>query len=132
MHRLVTSLLLLVLLGCSDTADRKALESVAVKRQQALTTKDLGLYISLISPAYQDKGKDFTAKRQELAATLKAFDRIDYRSYDRRIEIRGETATIAGSYGLKVTTQGKSLELTGKEELHLQKGPDGWKIVGGL
>ncbi|GFE56152.1 nuclear transport factor 2 family protein [Geobacter sp. AOG1] len=123
---------LLFLFACSSNADRDAVLAVAVKRQQALTSRDINRYLPLLSPHYQDKGRDYAAKSRELAEILSSFDRIDYRSRGRRVEVHGDRATINGSYELRVTTRGKEMELAGKEELRFQKEGGEWKIVGGL
>lgn len=119
--------------GCGpSTADLKAVEAVAAGRQQALNRKDIALYLSLISPAYNDKNKDFSAEKRELEASFTAFDRIAYRPAGRSIDISGAQATISGTYRLTVTIKGKELELEGEEHIRLAKGTDGWKIIGGL
>lgn len=133
MQRFFLLLFLLIFLSaCSDTSDRDAVLAVAVKRQQALTSRDIHLYLPLISPHYQDKGRDHAAKARELTDILASFDKIDYRSLDRRVEVQGDSATVTGSYELRVTGKGKDMELAGKEELRLRKEAGVWKIVGGL
>ncbi|HEY6007645.1 MAG TPA: nuclear transport factor 2 family protein [Geobacteraceae bacterium] len=130
---LFTFFLVLLSFGCTAApADRKAVETVAVKRQQALSNKDLPLYLSLISPAYNDKGKDYAAKTRELAASFRSFERLDYRSLDRKIEVSGRLATISGTYRITIVRKGKELNLEGVERIRLAKEADGWKIVGGL
>ena len=131
--RILICLLVLVVAGCNgSTADREAIIAVAVKRQQALKNKDISLYSSLLSRDYQDKGKNFPAKKEELQATLNAFDRIDYRFSNPRVEIKGGRAILSGDFMLRITTKGKELNLEGKELLQLKKEPGGWKIIGGL
>ena len=132
--RLVFScLFMLLVFGCNGSGkDREELQSIAVKRQQALLHKDIKLYLSIISRNYLDKGVEFAAKKKELEANFSAFDRIDYRSDGITVNISGSRATISGNYGLKVFVKGKELRLAGKEELRLEKEPGGWKITGGL
>ncbi|KAF0219534.1 MAG: hypothetical protein FD174_1994 [Geobacteraceae bacterium] len=133
MKRAVFCLLILIIAGCGGSeADRQAVTAVAVKRQQALNSKDIALYISLLSGDYQDKGKNLAAKKAELEATFNAFDRLDYRFSDPRVDIKGDRATISGDYVLRVTTKGKDLSLEGKEHILLKKEHGGWKIIGGL
>jgi ketosteroid isomerase-like protein len=124
--------LFLFLSACGDKSDRDAVLAVAVKRQQALTSRDISLYLPLISPHYQDKGRDHAVKARELTDILASFDKIDYRSLDRRVEVQGDSATVTGSYELRVTGNGKEMDLAGKEELRLRKEAGVWKIVGGL
>lgn len=127
-------LVILLLIACSSKSDpdRDAVMAVAVKRQQALTSRNINLYLPLISPHYKDKGRDYNAKARELQDILTSFDKIDYRSLDRRVEVQGDRATVTGSYELRVMAKGKEMELAGKEELRLQKEGGEWRIVGGL
>ena len=133
MHRFFLLVFLLISLSaCSSKSDRDAVLAVAVERQQALTSRDINRYLPLISQQYQDKGRDYAAKTLELKDILTSFDRIDYRSLDRRVDVHGDRATVTGSYELRVMGKGKEMELAGKEELQLRKEEGGWKIVGGL
>ncbi len=130
---LLVLLSLILTLGCSATAvDRQAVEAVAIKRQQALVNRDITLYLSIISLAYNDKGKDFATEKKELEANFRAYDRIGYRSIERRIEVSGTTATVSGKYRLTITSRGNEISLEGEERLRLAKEVDGWKIIGGL
>ncbi|WP_198134498.1 nuclear transport factor 2 family protein [Geotalea uraniireducens] len=123
----------MLMIGCDgQSADRQALHSVALQRQQALRNKDINLYLTLLSHDYLDKGQDFTAKKKELESNFALFDQIDYRSDGFTIDIKGNSADISGTYGLKVVIRGKTLKLEGKETLRLKKEFGGWKIVAGL
>ncbi len=127
------TLLLTFVAGCSHpSADRQAIERVVLTRQQALAAKDIKLYLSIISPTYNDKGKDYTAEARELEASLRSFERISYRSLDRKITIDGREATVSGTYRISIVRKGQELNLEGVERIRLATGADGWKIVGGL
>jgi uncharacterized protein DUF4440 len=133
MRSLLSCLAVVLILGCSGSnPDKQALKTVSLQRQQALRTKDINLYLSILSREYQDKNQDFAAKKKELEANFAAFDQIDYRSDNLTIEIKGNQASISGTYGLKVVIKGKVLKLEGKEEVRLRKERGGWKIVGGV
>ncbi len=129
---LLIILLSLLLSGCSKGADRSAIERLLKERQQALTSRDSRLYLTLISRDYQDKGLNYQTKSVELQNTLAAFDSIEYRVTAQRIELRGNAATVTGDYDLKVISGGKSLKMSGKEELGLRREREGWRIVSGL
>ncbi len=133
MRHFLSGLVVVLMFACTgQSADRQALQSVAIQRQQALRNKDLNLYLTLLSRDYQDKGRDFAAKKKELESNFALFDRIEYRSDGYTIVINGDRATISGSYGLEVVIGGKTLKFAGKETLRLKKEPGGWKIVAGL
>lgn len=136
LRRLLPFLLFLVpfmlVWGCAE-GDRQAVQSVMMQRQQALRSKDIHIYLSLLSSRYQDNGQDLTAKTKEIADNFASFDRIEYRSDGYDIAIDGGAATVSGTYRLKVTKKGEVLELEGKEAIRLRKEPGrGWLIVGGL
>ncbi len=126
-------LLVLALAGCNaPSSERQAIVVVLNQRQQALNSKDIGLYKALLSRDYKDKGKDCAAKAAELAALFTTFERIEARFFDRQMELTADSAVVTEQYTLRVTRQGKRFTLAGKEILRLRKGADGWKIVAGL
>jgi len=126
-------LLVLALAGCSaSSSERQAVEQVLNHRQQALDSKDISRYKTLLSRNYQDKGKDYAAKVAELAALFTTFERIEARFFDRRVELTRDSAVVAEQYALRVTRPGKSFTFAGKQSLTLRKEADGWKIVAGL
>ncbi|GAB7025960.1 YybH family protein [Geotalea toluenoxydans] len=119
--------------GCTGgDDDRQAIQTVMSQRQQAFRNKDINVYLSLISPHYQDQGQDLAAKKRELALNFASFEQVDYRSDGYKIEVNGKFATVSGTYRLKIVRKGQVLELAGKESLHLRKEGKGWLIVGGL
>ena len=122
-----------VLAGCASADhDRQAIAAVARQREQALTTRDLSLYLAILSPDYRDKGKDYAVKRAELATLLQNGQRLSYRCDDLTITVRGDQATYRCSYTLRVTGQRGEWEMAGREEIRLRKEANGWKIIGGL
>ncbi|RNC66602.1 MAG: nuclear transport factor 2 family protein [Desulfuromonadales bacterium] len=132
MRTLLSALLLfLSLTGCGN-ADRRAVEEVLHRREQAMATGDTALYASIISSAYQDKGMDCRAKNEDMIKIMNGFGRIDYRSLNRTVQIEGDSATVSDRYAMKVTFRGKPLELAGEATLRLRRETGGWKIVAGL
>jgi hypothetical protein len=121
-RRLFFFLLLLLLLGCgAPAAERQAVEAVAVKREQAINGRDLPLYLSLLSPAYRDRGRDYAAEKRVLEESLRAPGKTGYRSLDRRITVSGRQAVIRGRYRLTIGEGGQEVNLEGEEELRLVK-----------
>jgi ketosteroid isomerase-like protein len=124
---------MLAVVSCSSgRPDQAAVEEVDAARQKALNARDINQYLSLMSRSYQDGGKDYPAKKQELETSFAAFERVSYRPLKRTITVQGNTATIAGDYMLKIALRGRTMEFPGKEEIRLKKEASGWKIVGGL
>jgi hypothetical protein len=102
------------------------------RRQEALQKKDLSLYLSCISSAYQDKDENFNRLQKRIEGYFKTFDRISYSSWDRSIQIDGETAIVLQPFYLEVEKEGKKNRNYGKEVLFLKKEGKEWKIVKGL
>ena len=125
--------LALIILACSSPSrDEQAIRTLLAERHQALTSRNFPRYRALISSSYQDKGQDYSAKTAELAKTLASWDRIEHQVDAPVIRISGKSASSSTRYRLRVSRQGKTLELTGEENLRLQRESSGWKIIGGL
>ncbi len=134
MRRPLLSFLLvifLLLLACQDSAEEKIYQTLN-RRQEALQKKDLSLYLSCISQAYQDKEEDFDRLQTRMEGYFKTFDRISYSSWDRSVQINGETATAIQQFQLEVEKGDKKNRYSGKEALFLKKEGKDWKIIKGL
>jgi hypothetical protein len=133
MRRDVLSFLLplLFLLACQVSEEEKIYQ-ILNRRQEALQKRDLSLYLSCISKAYQDKEEDFSGLRKRIEGYFKTFDRITYSSWDRSIQIDGEAATVTQQFYLEVEKGEKKNRYSGKEGLFLKKEGKDWKIMKGL
>jgi ketosteroid isomerase-like protein len=128
------SLLLLILfflLACATSEEEKIFQ-VLKSREEAFQKKDLALYLSCISQAYQDKDEDFARLKRRIEGYFKTFDKIYYYSWDRTVEIQGESAVGVQQFNLEVEKEGKRHQFSGKESILLRKEGKGWKIIGGL
>ncbi len=133
MRRNVLSFLLplLFLLACQVSEEEKIYQ-ILNRRQEALQKRDLSLYLSCISEAYQDKEEDFSGLRKRIEGYFKTFDRITYSSWNRSIQIDGEAATVTQEFYLEVEKGEKKNRYSGKEGLFLKKEGKDWKIMKGL
>jgi ketosteroid isomerase-like protein len=133
MRRSFLSFLLpiLFLLACQVSEEEKIYQLLN-RRQEALQKRDLSLYLSCISNAYQDKEEDFSRLQKRIERYFKTFDRISYSSWDRSIQIDGETAIVLQSFHLEAEKGGKENRYSGKEVLFLKKEGKEWKIIKGL
>jgi ketosteroid isomerase-like protein len=121
----------LFLLACQVSEEEKIFQMVD-RRQEALQKKDLSLYLSCISRAYQDKEEDFNRLEKRIDGYFKTFDRISYSSWDRSIEIEGNTATVTQQFYLETEKGEKKKSYSGKEALFFRKEGKEWKIIKGL
>ncbi len=121
----------LFLLACQVSEEEKIYQMVN-RRQEALQKKDLSLYLSCISRAYQDKGEDFSGLEKRIEGYFKTFDRIAYSTWDRSVEIEGNTATVIQQFYLETEKGEKKKGYSGKEALFFKKEGKEWKIIKGL
>jgi hypothetical protein len=130
-HFLSFLLPILFLLACQVSEEEKIYQ-ILNRRQEALQKRDLSLYLSCISKAYQDKEEDFNRLQKRIEGYFKTFDRISYSSWDRSVQIDGETATVIQQFYLEVEKGEKKNRYSGKEALFLKKEGKEWKIIKGL
>jgi ketosteroid isomerase-like protein len=119
------------LLACQVSEEEKIYQ-VLNRRQEALQKRDLSLYLSCISKAYQDKEEDFQRLQKRIGRYFETFDRISYSCWDRSIQVDGETAAVIQSFYLEVEKGGNKNHYSGKEILYLKKEGKDWKIIKGL
>src|SRR4030066_797579 len=121
----------LFLLTCQVSEEEKIFQTLS-RRQEALQKRDLSLYLSCISKAYQDKEEDVDRLQKRIEGYFKTFDRITYSSWDRSVQIDGETSTVIQQFYLEVEKGEKMNRYSGKEVLFLKKEGEEWKIMKGL
>jgi hypothetical protein len=121
----------LFLLSCQISEEEKIYQTLS-RRQEALQKRDLSLYLSCISNAYQDKEEDVDRLQKRIEGYFKTFDRITYSSWDRSVQIDGETSTVIQQFYLEVEKGEKKNRYSGKEALFLKKEGREWKIIKGL
>jgi ketosteroid isomerase-like protein len=120
-----------ILLGCTVSEEERVHQTLN-RREEALQKKDIALYLSCISKAYQDKGEDFSQLQKRMEGYFRIFDPIKYNSWDRSIHIEGDGATVIQQFHLEVGKQGRTNRYSGKEALFLKREGRTWRIVKGL
>lgn len=113
-------------------AEKEQILRVMQVRAQAMNARNINLYLTVISPAYSDKGKDRAQLKDGLEAGFKVYDSVYYQADEQKVKIKGKQAEVAGTYRMKVVIRGREMVLDGKEHLLLAKESDGWKIISGL
>lgn len=119
--------------GCSSRDKDRAeiLKSLKI-RSSALNSGDMPQYLSVVSPRYNDKGRDFLRLKESLEKRFGEFGQISYEAERPTITLLGNSAESAGSYRMKIKVRGKEITLNGTEHLRLAKEPEGWKIIAGI
>jgi len=121
----------LLLLACQISEEEKIYQTLD-RRQEALQKKDLSLYLSCISRAYQDKEEDFDRLQKRIEGYFKTFNRISYSNWDRSVQIDGEMATAIQQFQLEIEKGEKKNRYSGKEALLLKKEGKQWRMIKGL
>ena len=124
--------LALVVFSACQTSEEEKIYQILRQREEAFQKKDLSLYLSCISSDYQDKGEDFKRLKERIEGYFKTFDRIDYRSWDRSVNVAGENAEVVQQIRLEVERGGKRNQHSGTELLFMKKERGKWKIAKGL
>ena len=132
--RLIVILLAALLTsGCSDPArERQEIHKTLATRTNALNSRDISLYLSVVSIHYSDKGKNFAQLKESLEMNFRDFEQISYEPGPPTIAVDGDTAGSTGGYRMKAKVRGKEMTLDGTEHIRLAKEPEGWKIIAGI
>jgi len=118
-------------LACQISEEEK-INQILNRREEAFQKKDLSLYLSCISKDYQDKDEDYHRLQNRIGGYFKAFEQIQYSSWDRSIQIDGEKATVIQQFYLEVEKGEKKNRYSGKEALFFRKEGRKWMIIKGL
>jgi hypothetical protein len=97
-----------------------------------LNSRNISHYVSVISPHYNDKGKNFIQLKESLEKNFRDFEQLSYEPGTRSITVAGDHAESVASYRMKVQMRGKEITLNGTEHIRLAKEPEGWKIIAGI
>ena len=126
------ALLLLLLLWACQTSEEEQVRQVLNQRGEAFKKKDLSLYVSCFSKDYQDKEGDLSQLQKRMDSHFKTFDRIEYSTWDRSVQMDGETATVTQQFSIEIEAGGKKNSFSNKEAFLLRKEGRHWKILKGL
>jgi len=124
-------LTLFTLLACQISEEEK-IRQILNRREEAFQKKNISLYVSCISKAYQDKDEDLRGLQNRIERYFKTFDRIEYASWDRSIHLERDQAIVTQQFYIEVERGGKKNRHSGKEALFFKKEGREWKIIKGL
>lgn len=126
-------LFFLVLSGCvKNDTEQLEITKILSARSNALNSKNIYLYSSLISSSYSDKGKNFAQLIEGLQSNFRTFEQLIYIADSPSINISGKYAESTCNYRLKIVLNGKETFLNGTEHLRFAKEKEGWKIIAGI
>jgi len=125
-------LFLLFLLPACHYSEEEKINQLINRREEAFRKRDLSLYLSCISKAYQDKEEDFNRLQKRMEGYFNTFDRIGYSSWDRSVSIERDTARVVQRFYLEVEKGEKKNHYSGQEAFLLKKEGREWRILRGL
>ena len=135
----ITALLLtvtvLVSIDACGRSDAKSIESVLERREDAIEARDLDLYLTCVSPAYNHAGQDIESLQKRIRTTFQIFNSIEIEATDLNITIEGDEARVSQMIHLIASAgsaESQRRERRYEESLSLRKEAGEWKITGGL
>lgn len=123
--------LLIILLAC-QISEEESIHQTLNRREEAFQKKDISLYLSSISKAYQDGDENFDQLQEKIGRYFNTFDQIRYSNWDRTIRVEGDSAWVIQQFSLEVEKQGRGNRYSGKESIFLKKEGKRWRIIKGL
>jgi len=131
--RLSFSILLIVLVVSCGNSQNRDIEKVLDTREKAFETRDEGLYMSLISPEYEQeqKGKIIGPDevRKNFNINVKLFDSVSLSTSDRTIYRDGDKAEVFQKTIVDARDDEGSKKLKLNEKIALARINGKWLIV---
>lgn len=123
---------LLVLLACTNSQNTE-IDELLVKRQEALETKDVELYLTLISPDYSEERDGNTLTLEDIKkgflTNVSLFDALQISHADRSIYLKGNTAEVFQITKVTASINDTKSVFKLSEKIGVQKTGDKWLIV---
>ena len=121
-----------IIVSCGNSQNDEVRE-VLDKREQALETKDVDLYMSLISPDYNQKKDDDTVGYDEIKKTFLnttgIFDSIDISEQDTNIHVKANTADVIRVSLMRASIEDSKSKFRVIDKIQLEKLEGKWMIV---
>jgi len=109
-----------------------AIEQTLLRREAALVKKDIRAYMYLVSPAYKHKNKTSKDVRDNLVRIFQLYDSIQIRTYDRKIWLFENYATVEQKFTINTEKVGSPKNFSDQERFELEKVENEWKFIKGL
>jgi len=130
--RLLALLFILLAASCGGQGD-KEIDQVLDTRTKAFETKDLALYMTLISPDYKQEKKGRTIGLEEVEKNFRInvelFDKLAVRNADRTISSDGKKAHVVQKTYVDASIEGSKSKFRIIEKISLAKINGKWLIV---
>lgn len=123
----------LITLAACGNPQNSEIQTLLDLREKALETKDVDLYLTVITPDYNETrdDKDFTLEnlREYFEKTYPIFNTLNITNTDRTIYIKGSDAEVFQINRVEATINEEKSVFQIKEKIALKKFGDKWLIV---
>ena len=123
---------LLVLLACGNSHN-KEIDELLLKRQKALETKNVEMYMTLISPDYSEErdGNTLTLEdiKKSFLTNVSLFDALQISHADRSIYLKDDTADVFQITKVTASINNTKSVFKLSEKIGVQRAGDKWLIV---
>lgn len=130
--RFAALLFIVLIASCGGQGD-KEIDQVLDTRTKAFETKDLALYMTLISPDYKQEKKGKTVGLEEVEKNFRInvelFDKLAVRNADRTISSDGKKAHVVQKTYVDASIEGSKSKFRIIEKISLAKVNGKWLIV---
>ena len=130
---LIIPFLFFITLSCGNNSQDSEIESVMEKRKKAYETRDVELYMSLISPEYSWKKNDKQVNagdiEKDFINTSKMFETVKISDAERSIYIKGKEAEVVQLITVEATINDSKSKFKILEKLRLKRFDDKWLII---
>lgn len=130
--RLIALLFILLVASCGGQGD-KEIDQVLDTRTRAFETKDLALYMTLVSPDYKQEKKGKTVGPEEIEKNFRInvdlFDKLSVRNADRTISSDGKKAEVVQKTYVDAAIDDSKSKFRIIEKISLAKVNGKWLIV---
>ncbi|MDA2918422.1 nuclear transport factor 2 family protein [Desulfobacterota bacterium AH_259_B03_O07] len=119
-------------IGCGSS-DKREIGNILSKRQKAFETKDVEIYLSCISPNYEEKKKGevigIDEIKKKFLSNVSLFDSIEINSNDTSIYVQVDKALVAQKTDVRVKIDQDESLFRLDERLGFEKVDGKWLIV---
>jgi len=121
-----------IIVSCGNS-QKDEVREVLDKREQALETKNVDLYMSLVSPDYKQKKDDKTVGYDEVKKTFLdttgIFDSIDISEQETNIHVKANTADVIRVSLMRASIEDSKSKFRVIDKIQLEKIDGKWMIV---
>ncbi len=122
----------LILLPSCSNAPQENITQTMQHREEGFNRKDIELYMSAFSPAYNDGEKTYADIKAEAEENFQVFKRLEYKTMARSIYLDGSQARVVQKYVFSFQTPNAKKTVKGDEAFLVKNESQGWKIVSKL